>query len=514
LLRSSGNERNKVPTMPRSSLSPLRGHGEGIVACVLAAGIAALALYEIASLWEFTTDDAYIPLRYARHLVAGQGPVWNVGEPPVEGYSSFLFMLLGAAALKAGIDPILLFKGLNVAALLSTCAGLYWMARRWTGPIAATIPAFFLTQYSGTISWTVSGLETAVYQSLGVWGIVCLLLGLGESRRPGWLFASGALCGLAALTRPEGPLVAVFAATALILPGLRTSARAEAGARLLYFAVPFVVIFVPYFLWRLGYYGALLPNAAYCKVKRSLIWTATLSFWDYAKPFFLLSLIRDPRRIDSRELFFWGLPAAYAFLLLWVEPVVAWSNRYALLPIALLQVAAMAGMATAAGLFGRRLGRARRELVLVGLCAALLWPWTAWTEQAREFVGGYSRRMATRQRIGEWLNERVAADQWVAVGDTGMIPYVARAKIIDLYCLNSSEFIRAEENRARFARWVYAKRPAAILLVSTDPTELKPTWLGSFMIAHPDFSAHYEVAEVFASRSDPLYTYFAYRRRE
>jgi hypothetical protein len=39
-------------------------------------------------------DDAYIYLRFARHIAGGLGAVWNPGEPPVEGYTSPLYELL------------------------------------------------------------------------------------------------------------------------------------------------------------------------------------------------------------------------------------------------------------------------------------------------------------------------------------------------------------------------------------------------------------------------------------
>src|SRR5690349_12822760 len=43
-------------------------------------------------------DDAMISMRYARHLAEGHGLVWNLGEqPPVEGYSNFLWTVWMAA---------------------------------------------------------------------------------------------------------------------------------------------------------------------------------------------------------------------------------------------------------------------------------------------------------------------------------------------------------------------------------------------------------------------------------
>ena len=39
------------------------------------------SLVELAVLFE----DAMISMRYARHLAAGHGLVWNIGEAPIEG---------------------------------------------------------------------------------------------------------------------------------------------------------------------------------------------------------------------------------------------------------------------------------------------------------------------------------------------------------------------------------------------------------------------------------------------
>src|SRR4029450_3875396 len=38
-------------------------------------------------------EDAAMLMRYSRHLAAGQGIVWNVGEKPVDGATDFLFMV-------------------------------------------------------------------------------------------------------------------------------------------------------------------------------------------------------------------------------------------------------------------------------------------------------------------------------------------------------------------------------------------------------------------------------------
>src|SRR5262245_36974515 len=50
-------------------------------------------------------DDALISYRYAQHLAAGQGLVWNVGDAPVEGYTNFLFVVLIALGMFFRVEP-------------------------------------------------------------------------------------------------------------------------------------------------------------------------------------------------------------------------------------------------------------------------------------------------------------------------------------------------------------------------------------------------------------------------
>jgi hypothetical protein len=43
-------------------------------------------------------EDSHITFRFARNLADGHGFVWNVGEPPIEGFTTFLWVLVCALA--------------------------------------------------------------------------------------------------------------------------------------------------------------------------------------------------------------------------------------------------------------------------------------------------------------------------------------------------------------------------------------------------------------------------------
>ena len=54
----------------------------------------------------FVCDDAFITLRYGRNWALGHGLRYNLGDhSPVEGYSTFLWVVLCALLESLGLDP-------------------------------------------------------------------------------------------------------------------------------------------------------------------------------------------------------------------------------------------------------------------------------------------------------------------------------------------------------------------------------------------------------------------------
>jgi hypothetical protein len=76
-----------------ATVEPARRTGDRLGATLaglaLAAVLHAVALFYIGHGF---VDDSFIFFRYAENLASGHGFSWNVGEPPVEGHSSFLWL--------------------------------------------------------------------------------------------------------------------------------------------------------------------------------------------------------------------------------------------------------------------------------------------------------------------------------------------------------------------------------------------------------------------------------------
>src|SRR5258706_10068098 len=104
--------------------------GRRLVGLLLAAVRVLLVIH--AFVYNATVDDAFITFRYSSNLLAGEGPRWNPGELPVEGYTSFGWMVLMTGPCLAGHPAFLA----NVVSVLAGIGGLIvaWrLARRLVG---------------------------------------------------------------------------------------------------------------------------------------------------------------------------------------------------------------------------------------------------------------------------------------------------------------------------------------------------------------------------------------------
>lgn len=181
----------------------------------LALGAALLAALHVARAWPTVAtvvDDAYISGRYAMHLALGNGLVYNVGEPPVEGYTNLLWVLWTAAAWAlTGADPVQMHPILVYGGLLHGVLGVFAvtaLARALAGRPHATawVPGLWLALDPHYAVVATNGIESAQFLAF-VSGAVALTLFATEGRAPVRVAAALAIGGLIAV-RPEGIAVA------------------------------------------------------------------------------------------------------------------------------------------------------------------------------------------------------------------------------------------------------------------------------------------------------------------
>jgi len=263
----------------------------------------------------FLGDDCFISFRYARHLAAGQGLVWNPGER-VEGYTNFLWVILMAGVLRLGGKPEVFSNLLGIASGAVLLAALVFdTARRigWRSPFVWLAPLALAAGRSFT-AWCTGGLETMLFTLL----VFAASVAFVRERETGSSLPilSSILFALATLTRPEGALFAGIAGL-FFLGDLLARRRSVRSA--LIWAFPYVDVVAAHVVWRYTYYGAWLPNTFYAKVAGAW-WEQGLRYIrlfaeDYRIVWFLpllfLPLLRRERFAPALYLFMLGGYLAY-----------------------------------------------------------------------------------------------------------------------------------------------------------------------------------------------------------
>jgi arabinofuranosyltransferase len=194
-------------------------------------------------------DDAYISGRYAWQFAHGHGLVFNPGQR-VEGYSNLLWTVLLALPLRLGLPfaPVAFAGGL-AGGLLAL-----WQVRRiaqslalpdWATSVAMLALALCVPFWLAATN----GLEGGLYAAL--------VTGTVADAFSGRAFRAGLWGSLAALTRPEGALLVPLCAGYALLSGQRRAARA--------LLAPWLLTVAALTIWRVAYYGALVPNTITAK---------------------------------------------------------------------------------------------------------------------------------------------------------------------------------------------------------------------------------------------------------
>jgi hypothetical protein len=239
-------------------------------------------------------EDAAMLMRYSKHLAQGQGIVWNVGDPPVDGATDFLFMLVVAGVHRLGLSMESAVRSITILSHFCTVALVYLGVRIVQG--SSTMPAFLSAAYFAVgpglfLSAAYFGTPFFAFFIASSWLLAQRLMFADSGSTSG--YAAFALsCLVAGLIRPEGVLIGASICAALFV-----TTPTRPGKLALVFGGVFLTLGGSYFIWRWNYFGYPLPNPYYKKGGGGLHWTAlrnsvvtTLQFSYPFVPAFLLSL--------------------------------------------------------------------------------------------------------------------------------------------------------------------------------------------------------------------------------
>jgi arabinofuranosyltransferase len=474
-------------------------------------GVAAIALVAHSLVYNFITDDAYISFVYARNFAEHGELVFNLGQY-VEGYTNFLWTLLIGLGMLVDIPPELTAKILGavfaVVTLFVTCTTIERALGRKT-PWGA-VPALLLAASSGYACWTSGGLETQLFTMLcaiAIDGIVA-----AEDLNPaGWtgaaplqrgreagMYRAGVALALAAMTRPEGLLVAAVLGLARVICNL-IARRRVIGMPDIFAAILFLSLWAPWFAWRWWYYGYPFPNTYYVKatgrwaadgMAKEMYQHGAYYIWAwlqqtkllYVLPIAVLGLTaarpRTPR--FALGLTCALLAAVYIPYSISVGGDFMGLHRFIMPMFVVAAIALVLGLEWLAGRFPERMRNYAGVGIVLALAGGFAGTQLQLTRKSVEwgnfradkgiidtpaFLIVYTEDRAT---IGAAMTSCFRPDDFSIVGGAGAQPYYGRMRAIDVFGLVSAR-VAHEEPRIR-ARAGHTKFASDGLLAQYDPT--------------------------------------------
>lgn len=235
-------------------------------------------------------EDSFITFRFAKNLANGDGLVWNIGEPPVEGYTNFLWVIISALALKLNLNILLFSQILGMLASLVAIIYTYKFSKKLLGikGYYSIIPCLFLAFSGPFATWAASGMETNFFAAFILMGVYYFISYWKFDSQKELLLGFVSLL-FATLTRPEGFLI--FIILLGISPLLIWLFKKPIKIFILVLTV-YIIPFLVYFFWRLNYFGFLLPNTFYAKTGGTIYqYIRGLSYTGFFIAYFILPLV-------------------------------------------------------------------------------------------------------------------------------------------------------------------------------------------------------------------------------
>ena len=447
-------------------------------------------------------DDAFILFRYARQLLAGNGPNFNAGER-VEGYTSPLWVVLSALAGLLGFEiptAMRVVAVISALALLPVSYVLYdrVLARRaenGRGAIALVVPALVATN-GGIAFWAMGAMETVAFALLVTIGVGLSCRAMRDTTAPD---PSPLLFALAYLVRPEGALFLGVTQLVRLVAVLRDGHDPRAAIRApLLAAVSLIALHVA---WRWSYYGVPLPNTYYVNAAVNAAgWERGLRYMTRTFDAYLAAsryLDGDGRAFALTRY----LPAALAILGLRLADR-ARTPVYACLAVYLIYVIGVGGDRLGTYRFSvpvfplfyvliadgvrtlvdlpRMLSHGRiaapRTMAVVGFVAVFLVAYgqlypTEYDVRKRRDINRES--FAARRDMADVLCAELAPGESMAVVPAGIIPYYCMAPTLDMLGLSDAHIGRKETadfgagkpgHEKHDGAYVLSRKPTVIVL--------------------------------------------------
>jgi hypothetical protein len=437
-----GKDDSRTEPLPESgSAEKRRVIFDAVILVLLAAVLLAHVLMLRYASGDWLVDDALISFRYAENFASGNGLVFNPGEH-VEGYTNFLWTILLGMGTAAGFDVFTLALILGTAAaaaslvgsclIFSTATGGRRSVFRFAAPFALALSMPFAL-------WAFGGLEVPLFAAIFTFAICFFIMEKFKS--------SGAMFGLLALTRPEGVAIFIAAAAYMLV------SRRKIGKELIGMVLLFAAFAVPHEIFRIVYYGDLVPNTFHAKVgmgleqiPRGLDYIGRFAM-EFSALVLVIPFFAAWNYYDRRMRFLIYMAAVSLLLVVYTGGDALPAFRFMVPLLAILYVMLAATVDRAAGVIAQHpdvlpfVSRAGAVLFMFMVAAAGMIQTFAGPVHDHVFGDKIAR---DGEFVGKWLRANSKPGDTVACNSAGGIPYYSGLRAIDMLGLNDRHIAMAE----------------------------------------------------------------------
>ena len=164
-------------------------------------------------------DDVYIHFQYAKQIALGQPYIYNPGQPPTSGATSFIYPYLLAIGYLLGFQELRLSlwaMGIGALALLGSLWLVYRLLKVYDAPDWLAVLVALVFGLTGSISWHfMAGMETGLMMLFTLATLYSVV-----TQRLRWFVVSASLL---ALTRPESGVLAIIGVVAMFVRAIHVS---------------------------------------------------------------------------------------------------------------------------------------------------------------------------------------------------------------------------------------------------------------------------------------------------
>ncbi len=476
-------------------------------------------------------DDAFISFRYAENFAHGSGLVYNPGDN-VEGYTSFLWVIILGMGKFLGADPVNLSKILGFLFSAGTPALLLFFPRKGRNLAFQSIIAVLMLSTCGSFTaWATSGMETSMFIFLVTLAFL-LYEDILQAPKDNKFIYLGLLAGVLTLTRPEG---AIFFLCMLLLINVfkLTTVRRFAVRESVRLMVPFLLITGSHLAFRLWYYHDFLPNTFFDKVgrgflqiKRGLAYFRTFirsAALILAPNIFLIAMLLKKDE-DRKYFFYYSLlfsVSVYSLYVIYVGGDVMPAYRFFVPVLPLLALLAAFCLQEIGSLIKTRLHLQMRfadtlpVIILVAFICVYNLAETQLDTRINHDLKGDSVAYLGKE-AGLWLKDNFDAKTVIATNTAGSIPYYSGLTTIDMLGLNDRTIARRSMpnmgggmpgHEKADGKYVFSRNPDIIQFGSSLGSASPMFESDLELIELPDFSAKYKLESFVMPSGDSILLY-------